>query len=79
MKILRKIAGKTLCDRETNGNIRRICEVENVNTWVKNRKQEWNQHINRMTEQRIVKIARDKSPGGRRSIGRPRKRWNDDL
>lgn len=79
MRTLRKIAGKTLWDRETSESIRRICEVDNVNTWVKNRKREWNQHINRMTEQRIVKIARDKSPGGRRSVGRPRKRWNDDL
>ncbi|XP_044744651.1 uncharacterized protein LOC123306625 [Coccinella septempunctata] len=79
MKTLRKIAGKTLWHRETNESIRRICEVDNVNTCVKNRKREWNQHINRMTEQRIVKIARDKSPGGRRSVGRPRRRWNDDL
>lgn len=79
MKTLRKIAGKTLWDRETNENIRRICGVENINTWVKSRKQEWNLHIDRMTEQRIVKIARDKSPTGRRGIGRPRKRWNDDL
>ena len=32
-----------------------------------------------MTEERIVKIARDKSPTGRRRAGRSRKRWSDNL
>ena len=32
-----------------------------------------------MTEERIVKITRDKLPAGYRSIGRPRKRWRDNL
>ena len=79
MKILRKIAGKTMLDRERNENIRRTCGTEDVNQWLLGRKNEWNQHINRMEDTRVVKIARDKSPLGRRSIGRPRKRWSDNL
>ena len=79
MKILRRISGKTLMDRERNENIRQMCKTESINDWVLKRKQEWNQHINRMGEDRLVRIARDKSPNGRRSTGRPRKRWSDNL
>ncbi|XP_056635947.1 uncharacterized protein LOC130444692 [Diorhabda sublineata] len=38
-----------------------------------------NNHITRMTDDRVVKIARDKSPAGRRSFGRPRRRWSDNI
>jgi hypothetical protein len=43
------------------------------------RRKEWNSHIERMTGNRVVKIARDKLPNGRKSTGRPRKRWCDDI
>ena len=79
MRVLRRIAGKTLLDRERNESIRRACKVENVNEWVLSRKEEWNEHISRMDNRRIVRVARDKSPLGRRSLGRPRKRWSDNL
>ena len=80
MKVLRGIAGKTLLDRETSENIRRTCGIEeDINCWVLKRKKQWNEHISRMKEERIVRIARDKSPTGRRSIGRPRKRWCDNV
>lgn len=39
----------------------------------------WNPHIERMKENTIVRIVRDKSPKGRRSSGRPKKRWNDNI
>lgn len=39
---------------------------------VRRRKPEWNDHI-RIDDDRIVRIARNKSPNGRRSIGSPRK------
>ncbi|XP_045473979.1 uncharacterized protein LOC123680232 [Harmonia axyridis] len=73
MRVLRRIAGKTLFDREKSENIRRTCGVENINEWVLGRKREWNDHISRMDEERMVRIARDRSPLGRRSLGRPRK------
>lgn len=79
MKVLRRITGKTLLDRERSEIIRNTCKIEDINGWVSNRKKEWNAHINRMDDRRIVKIARDKSPLGGRSVGRPRKRWSDNL
>ena len=79
MRVLRRITGKTLFDRERSENVRERCKVENINNWVLNRKVEWNEHINRMDDRRIVRITRDKSPLGRRNVGRPRKRWSDNL
>ncbi|XP_056642632.1 uncharacterized protein LOC130449023 [Diorhabda sublineata] len=58
MKVLRRIAGKTLLDRD-------------VNEWVLSRKK-WNEHMSRMDNNRLVKIVGDKSPLGRRSTRRPR-------
>ena len=50
--------------RGRNENIRRTCRTEDVNQWLLSRKNKWNQHINRMEDTRVVKIARDKSPLG---------------
>ncbi|CAG9835898.1 unnamed protein product [Diabrotica balteata] len=79
MRLLRRITGNTLRDRMRSEEIRRKCNIPEINKWTLNRKKEWNEHINRMEETRLVRIARDNSPKGRRSIGRPRKRWSDNL
>ena len=79
MKVVRKIAGRTLFDRKRSEEIRRMCKIDNINDWVLQRKRNWNEHISRMTDDRIVKTSRDKSPAGQRSTGRPRKRWSDNL
>ena len=74
MRVLR-----TLFDRERSENVRERCKVENINSWVLNRKVQWNKHLNRMDDRRIVRITRDKSLLGRRNVGSPRKRWSDNL
>ncbi|KAK5646720.1 hypothetical protein RI129_005184 [Pyrocoelia pectoralis] len=79
IKVLRRMTGRHYGNRESSEDIRRTCKVENINEWVLHREHEWNEHITRMDEQRTVKAARDMSPIGRRSIGRPRKRWSDNL
>ena len=79
MKIVRRIAGKTPMGRERSGNIRQTCGIDKINDWLLERKKEWHEHIYHMTEERIVKIARDKSSAGQRSTGRPRKRGRDNL
>lgn len=46
------------------------------------RKKEWNALIDRINEERIIKIARDSSPLNPRSQNEPRKRWiwsNDSI
>lgn len=79
MKVPRKTVGKTLFGRERSKNIKSECNVENINEWVYKRKQEWNRHTDRMNVRRIVRIARDKFPAGRRSVGWPRRRWSDNM
>ena len=36
-------------------------------------------HVVRMDVERVPKKTLDQHPGGRRKIGRPRKRWIDDV
>ena len=59
--------------KERSETIRQTCRTDKINDWVLERKKKWNDHIDRMTKERIVKITRDKSPAGRRSTGRARK------
>ena len=41
--------------------------------------QKWLQHVQRMDTNRLLKQALQYKPKGRRNIGRPRKRWKDQL
>ena len=41
--------------------------------------QKWLQHVQRMDTNRLPKQALQYKPKGRRNIGRPRKRWRDQL
>lgn len=80
MKVVRRMAGKTLLYRERDEDIRRACKIDNISEWILQRKREWNEHISRMTPDRLVRITISyKSSMGRRNIGRPRKRWSDNL
>lgn len=65
MKVLRKIMDKTLLDYVRNENIRKECKVDNINNWIIEKKRRWKNHIDRMSENRMVRIARDKSLRGR--------------
>jgi hypothetical protein len=42
-------------------------------------REEWNNHISRITEDRIVRVIKGNSPKGGRSSGTPCKHWNDSL
>jgi len=56
---------RTLRDRIPNQEIRQICDIQRL---TRQRRQEWNQHIDRM---------KDGKPHSRRPPGRPPKRWRD--
>lgn len=79
MRVLRKITNKTLRDKEPNINIRQTCQIDIISDWVRERRKKWNDHIDRMEEDRLVKVTRDRRPEGRRRVGRPRTRWKDIL
>ena len=46
---------------------------------IKQYQEKWLQHVQRMDTNRIPKQALQYQPKGRRNIGRPRKRWSDQL
>jgi hypothetical protein len=73
-KILRRITTKTQAHRIRKKDIRELCRVENICYWVNLVRKEWDEHITRMCDNRVVKIER-----GRRCPGRPRKRWRDYI
>jgi hypothetical protein len=53
--------------------------VQNNVLEIEKYQREWLQHVKRMDTNRRSKQALKYRPKGKRSIGRPRKRWKDQL
>jgi hypothetical protein len=79
MKFLRHFLGITKLDKENNETVREKLLVQNTVKERKQYQQKWLQHLQRMDTNRIPKQALQYRPKGRRNIGRPRKRWKDQL
>lgn len=76
MKFLRAVKGCTRRDHIRNDAIREELGVTPVLTQIHNYKKRWAEHLQRMDNNRLPKLAWTYRPRGRRSIGRPRKRWS---
>jgi hypothetical protein len=79
MKISIHLLGITKLDRERNQSVRERPGVQNIVLEIKQYQREWLQHVERMGTDRIPKQALKCRPKGKRSIGRPKKRWKDQL
>jgi hypothetical protein len=79
MKFLRHLLGITKLDRDRNQSVREKLGVQNTVLEIKQYHREWLQYVERMDTDRIPKQALKYRPKGKRSIGRPRKRWKDQL
>ncbi|KAJ4444454.1 hypothetical protein ANN_06246 [Periplaneta americana] len=78
MSILRKIMQKTRRDKVTSEEIIMRLNIEAIGDLVNRRRKEWNHHVSRMTPDRTVCIGRNNlSAEGKKSPGRPKKRWKD--
>jgi len=76
MKLLRPLAGYTLYDHKTNEYIRRELRIKGILDKID---EYWLLHLQIMPQNRIpLKLYRYR-PQGRRSIGRPKKRWPEQL
>lgn len=60
MRVLRSIVGVTLRDRLRNDGIRQRLGVEDVVLWTRQRRRGWNEHVDRMGNDRLP--CRDKKP-----------------
>jgi hypothetical protein len=79
MKFLRHLLGITKPDMEKNQTIREKLGVQNTVKEIKQYKQKWLQHVQRMDTNRIPKQALQYRPKGRKNTGRPGKRWRGQL
>ena len=71
--------GITKLDKEKNQCIREKTGAQNIVKEIKQYQKKWLQHVQRMDTNRIPKQALRYRPKGRRNIGRPMKRWRDQL
>ena len=79
MKFLRHLLGITQLDKEKNQSIRLKTGAQNTVQEIKQYQEKWLQHVRTMGTKRLPKQALQYKPNGRRNIGRPRKRWRDQL
>ena len=79
MKLLRPLAGYTLYDHKTNDYIRRELQITGILDKIDEYRRNWFQHFQRMPQNRIPLKSYYYRPQGRRTIGRPKKRWREQL
>ena len=79
MKFLRHLLGITKLDKEKNQCIKEKTGAQNIVEEIKQYQKKWLQYVQKMEINRIPKQALQYRPKGRRDIGRPKKRWRDQL
>ena len=79
MKFLRHLLGITKLDKEKNQCIKEKTGAQNIVKEIKQHQKKWLQHVQRMDTNRIPKQALQNKRKRRRNIGRPRKRWREQL
>jgi len=79
MKFLRHLLGITKLNKEKNQCIRGKTGAQNIVKEIKQYQKKWLQHVQRMDRNRLPRQALIYRPQGRRKIGRPKKRWRDQL
>jgi hypothetical protein len=79
MKLLRPLAGYALYDYKTNDSIRRELQTDCILDKVDEYRRNWLLHLQRMPQNRIPLKSYYYSPQGKRAIGRPKKRWREQL
>ena len=75
MKLQRKMVGKTKIDRIRSQQIGKSYDIQPINEWEEKRRREWDEHVTRMNTEWLIKISKDNIHAGRRSPGRPKRRW----
>ena len=79
MKLLRPLAGYTLYDHKTNDYIRRELRIKSILDKTDEYRRNWPLHLQRMPQNRISFKSYHYRPQGRRTIGRPKKHWREQL
>jgi hypothetical protein len=64
---------------EKNQCIREKTRAQNIVQEIKHYQKKWLQHVQRMDTNRIPRQELRYRPEGRRNVGRPKKRWRDQI
>ncbi|XP_055382972.1 uncharacterized protein LOC129613079 [Condylostylus longicornis] len=75
MKTLGKICGYTLTDKKHSNDIRNICGIQNIVRWSRYRRRYWKDHVNKMEEDQLAKVAMNGQINAKHQPGKPPKRW----
>ena len=78
-KLLRPLAGYTFYGYKTNDSIRRELQTDCILDKIDEYRRNWLAHIQRMPQNRIPLKSLLYSPQGKKTIGRPMKRWREQL
>jgi hypothetical protein len=77
MRFLLRVEGITKLDRVKNEDVRKVLGIYAMNDKIKQNRTDWRKHIDRTNNERLTKQIREYNPRGRRSVGRPRRRWSE--
>ena len=79
MKLLRPLAGYNHYDHKTNDYIRCEIRITGILDKIDEYRRNWLSHLQRIPKNRIPLKSYNYRPQGRRTIGRPKKRWRVQL
>jgi hypothetical protein len=79
MKLLRPLAVYALYDHKTKDSIRRELQKDNILDKIDEYRRNWLLHLQTMPQNRIPLKSFHYSPQGKRTNGRPKKRWREQL
>ena len=79
MKVLRLIKGVTRMDRIRNVDIRNELEIEDILKLIERGQLRWFGHVKRMENARYPRKFLEWQPEGPRPVGRPKKRWRENV
>jgi len=79
MKLLRTLEGYTLYDHKTNDYICRELRITGILDKIDEYRRNWLSHLKRMPQNRILLKSYHYRPQGRRTVGRPKKRWREQV
>ena len=78
MRFMRRTAGYTKWDHKKNEDVLQELNISPVLDHIYRYQQNWKEHVSRMGSSRFPKAILKYRPNGKRSLGRPMKRWHEN-
>jgi len=79
MKLLKPLTGYIIYDHKTNDYIRRELRITGILDKIDEYRRNWLSHLQGIPQNRFPLKSYQYRPQGRRTIGRPKKRWREQL